>query len=208
MIDGEALYGLHKHQLIFPAGSSAFRSEVIREQVRYLVQRYTSVQRINWITPTLCGVLLSDGTERAADFKQLAPPAEIRPEHLVTAHGPERPKQPRRTIPHVSQGGPVPGTSKKKRKAKPGDPRPPRTTIKAPATAKGARPRSGKGLEKQVAPRSSGPSVRVESAFELAFAQAREEREMDGSRQWSGYRDVGSGQFGSHPAFDPADDSE
>jgi hypothetical protein len=215
MINGEALnglslYGLFNNQLIFPTNSTAFRSSEIREQVKYLVKKYGSIQRIEWVSPMVCHAVLSDGVKLVTNFTQLAQQTnkrKTRSEHLVTAQTPERPKIKRRTIPHVSQGGPTPGASKEK--AKINGPGSRRTTIKALVPAKSmTTSRLSKPEKPVVTSKSSGQSVFVESVIELAFARGREERERDGSRQWSGYRDGGTGQFGSYPTFDPSDDSE
>lgn len=47
----------------------------------------------------------------------------------------------------------------------------------------------------------------TKTSIQIAFERVRDERKLDGSRNWSAFRDVGSGQFGSHPSFD-SDDSD
>ncbi len=210
LMDGEALFGLYQHQLIFPSDNAAYKSAAIREQIRSIVSRHPTVSLIRWFAPSLCKLVLVSGVELVEDFSRAALLADS--ERVITAMAPEQPKRPRFTIPHVSQGGPPPGKAKKRKKRKPEVvvlvPLPkPHVTIMA--LKKKLRP---KETERPYAPKSfAAPLVRTESSIEIAFDAAKAERvsdAMDGSKHWSGFRDIGSGQYGSHPAFDPSDDSD
>lgn len=86
-------------------------------------------------------------------------------------------------------------------------PNAPQRKAKSPKlVSAGPRVRSAAAMQSP-AQHVTGPGIygQSESAFERAL-NTRELRDPDGSGSYAGLREYGSGQFGSHPTFDPQDE--
>lgn len=209
----QQVFGLKAEQLQFPSDRTGFGQIAIRNQIRQLTHKYIEygLVKIQWESPLNCILTLADGHSFRKTFEkppkqQGSSPANDTRRAPVT----QRPKARPMTVPHPSQKTSV--TKQVVVRARPGK-RMVRVirdgeqigVVKNPQSLKtkhsGAR-KAGKASTTKTS--SSGPDT--PNAIELAFATAKGDP-LDGSRQWSGFRDASDGRYGSHPAFDVSDDT-
>lgn len=181
--------GIPMSHLCFPDSMRRSLKRVIAPQVSSLQAKYGLIKSITWHSPTECVVVLSDGRIYREEF-------EIINGQFVS--NPDVSRKPYRTVvPKNKRQKPAVETQKKKKRSK-------------KMLAKDKHGAFKQGIKEQadrlLGSKRSKPVER--SAFELAFDRAESERQFDGSREWHSFRDSGTGQFGSHPSFDPSDGYE
>jgi hypothetical protein len=189
----KAICGLTWDQLEIPVNGQGFQLRKIRSRVKSIVFSMPDVTRIVW-THTLNNCIAHGPNGKIREF--LFEP-EKQPEKKCKQISPskisvEQSKRKQRplTIPHPSQVALVPK--------------------KIPATTCGELwvriKHHGKRTVKnnQTGLLRSEASPMKPTSLEIALKAARNHNEIDGSKDWSQYRDV-DGRFGSHPTFDPSD---
>lgn len=211
----ERICGLSAENLSFPSNLAGFKQEAIRQQIKALTAKLNvpEIHKIRWGSPVDCIVAMLDGTvyrQRFGQHSEFAVPHPPKGSRTNPGKVPaERtPKVHHRTIPHPSQAviTPKPQPPKGKRMV--------RVVRDGVTIAVIENPRSVRKIQRSKprpadeAPREKSPRSIPDAptAFELAFAAARGDS-LDGSREWSGLRDVTNGRYGSHPAFDASDDT-
>lgn len=214
MSDNQHFAGFSKSQLRFPEDRKNFEPAQVRRQIERIKLQYIRIDFIQWKTPDRGIIKFLNGNSVEEIFTTQYKVKQTG-SMIVQADVPvERaPRHHAKTIPHPSQSGSL-LTPSKHNVDKPKRIRVIRgnQTIREIEKASSIMP-SPKHVKKnqkkrqplgdsqyaQKSAESAGPT-----AFELAF-QAAKRDQLDATREWAGFRD--GGKFGSHPAFDPSDDS-
>lgn len=207
MEPSDLICGLSSEQLEIPMNVPGFKLRKIRGQVESIAASMPDVTRIVWpFSINACIAYGGDGKKREFSFgsqkqapktrKRIAPPPPIA--FAVSSKSKPRP----RTIPHPSQvTSPAPGVTA--REVKGGLVRvksKPKASIPKTQNRHGKRPVRDNQFD--LPKMEAGPVG--PTSLEIAFESARTQKEVDGSKDWAGYRDV-DGRFGSYPSFDPSD---
>lgn len=182
-----AVSGIPANNLCFPDSVRKLGWGIIATQIYLLQSRYGHIRSITWHSPSECTVVTTDGCFYREIFRLS--------QGTFLLDSQVRPKPFRRIAPKVKR--PKEDTAKQKG-TKHGD----------KGKQKHGRPKTGveKQTDRMLGSKQSKPLK--QTAFELAFELAETEQEHDGSRGWHSLRESGSGQFGSHPSFDPSDGHE
>lgn len=207
MAASDLICGLSSEQLEIPINVPGFKLRKIRGQVESIAASMPDVIRIVWpFSITACIAYGRDGKKREFSFvpQKQAPKTRKRiaiPPPIPFAVS-SKPKSRPRTIPHPSQvTSPAQGVAVREVKGvlvrvKSN----PKASIQKNQNRHGKRPVRDKQFDLQKM--EAGPIG--PTSLEIAFESARTPKEIDGSKDWAGYRDV-DGRFGSYPSFDPSD---
>lgn len=221
----DRICGLSREQLEVPEGFAGFNVSKFIKQIKEIVSAMPNVKKIVWPHSRYeCTAHDEAGNEMLFAFsppktpnhgttKLVATPSPL-PEvgKMVSNHPKSRP----RTIPHSSQiARDLSGGGPKKSRAPVGKGVLVRV-VKAESSQKASQNPRKKPIGSRRGERKPQVETRPErrkdekgrnegpTTFELAFAAAKAV-EIDGSKDWAGYRDVSTGRYGSYPSFDPSE---
>lgn len=122
------------------------------------------------------------------------------PDSVRVVSTPKR-KERHRTIPHITQ---LPKPPKPDERAEKNRQRKAKEKARKANKKNSARRKNSRDQSKERTSNSMCSGPELKTAFEQAFEKAGRDP-LDGSKGWHAFHDSGTGQFGSHPVFDPSD---